>query len=262
MNNIISNYDQILDFARQYGVPLEKSRGVIREFLQSKFISTLYSLPKSEKLSFIGGTGLRLLRGINRFSEDLDFDNLGLDDTEVAALVGEVVRRFQSEGVEVEMVTHVKEYKKYIDLRFSNLLKELKITSNPREKLMIKFDYAKYWKGQKSEAVLFNKYGFIANVITNPIDQLIVQKLAAYLQRKQTQPRDIYDVVWLFSQGAKLDKDFASANDLDNLVKNASDKLKKEGVPESFYTKLAPFLFNSEDVKKLKLFGGVIKKLS
>ncbi|MBU0535308.1 MAG: nucleotidyl transferase AbiEii/AbiGii toxin family protein [Patescibacteria group bacterium] len=261
MNNIVSNYNQILEFSRQYNIPMEKRRGIIREFLQSKFITTLYSLSKSEKMSFIGGTSLRLLRGINRFSEDLDFDNLGLTDGEVSALVEEVVRRFGVEGINVEVHSSVKEYKKYFDLRFPDLLKELEITSNPREKLMIKIDYAEFWKGQKNEVILFNKYGFVANVMTNPINQLIVQKLAAYLQRKQTQPRDIYDVVWLFSQGAKPDLEFAHANNLDNLIGKASEKLKVEGVPESFYHKLEPFLFSPEDTQKMKLFKKIVSSL-
>jgi predicted nucleotidyltransferase component of viral defense system len=261
MNNIITNHKQILEFSRQYGVPVEKKRGIIREYLQSKFISTLYILPKSEKLSFIGGTSLRLLRGINRFSEDLDFDNLGLTDAEIKALIEEVVRRFEIEGIDVELCSNVKEYKKYYDLRFPNLLKGLKITSNPKEKLMIKIDYAKYWNGQKSEVVLFNKYGFIANVITNPINQLIVQKLAAYLQRKQTQPRDIYDVIWLFSQGAKLDLEFAHANNLDGLVEKVSEKFRSEGIPESFYHKLGPFLFAPENAQKMGLFEKTIFSL-
>ncbi len=261
MNNIVSNYNQILEFSRQYNIPVEKKRGIIREFLQSKFITALYALSKSEKLSFIGGTSLRLLRGITRFSEDLDFDNLGLTDGEVSTLVEEVVRRFGIEGINVELRSNVKEYKKYFDLRFPDLLKELGITSNPREKLMVKIDYAKYWKGQKNEVILFNKYGFVANVMTNPTNQLIVQKLAAYLQRKQTQPRDIYDVVWLFSQGAKPDLEFAHANNLDGLIGKVSEKLKVEGVPESFYHKLEPFLFSPEDAQKMKLFKGIISSL-
>ncbi len=261
MNNIISNYNQILDFSRQYNVPAEKKRGVIREFLQSKFVASLYALPKSEKLSFIGGTSLRLLRGINRFSEDMDFDNLGLTDTEISGLVEEAVRRFQVEGIDLELHSNFKEDKKYFDLRFPGLLKELGITSNPREKLMIKIDYAMYWKGQKNEAVLFNKYGFIANVVTNPLNQLIVQKLGAYLNRKQTQPRDIYDVVWLFSQGARLDLDFVRANNLDGLPDKVSKKFEEEGIPDNFYNKLEPFLFTSEDVQKLRLFKDVVSSL-
>jgi len=261
MHNIITNFDQILDFAKQSQVPVERKRGVIREYLQTKFISTLYSLPNSQKMSFVGGTSLRLLRNLNRFSEDSDFDNLGLSNTEIKALITEVVRRFQAEGLTVELAAHLKEEKTYVDLKFPSILEELKITTNPREKLMIKFDYSSFWKAQIPEVVLLNKYGFIENIVVNSLDQVLVQKFAAYVQRNITQPRDIYDIVWLYSQSAKFDTVFAKANNLNDVLQKAVNKHNAEGVPTGFKHKLLPFLFNSEDIRKLELFGSVLKEL-
>ncbi len=261
MNNIISNFNQIVDFAKNQDVPIVKKRAVIREYLQSKFIANLYSQPKSNKLSFIGGTALRLLRDINRFSEDLDFDNLGLSDLEIENLIIEVTRKFKAENIGIEVKSTIREFKNYHEFKFPNLLIDLGITTNPREKLMIKFDYSDTWKAQKTEVVLLNKYGFIENVVTNPLNQVLVQKLSAYLNRKMTQPRDLYDIVWLYSKGARIDQDFASANGLNDLVKKALTKCKKEGVAESFKNKLQPFLFNEEDVSKLKLFESVLSNM-
>ena len=41
---------------------------------------------------FVGGTSLRLLRNLNRFSEDLDFDNWGLSNKQITDLVNEAVK--------------------------------------------------------------------------------------------------------------------------------------------------------------------------
>lgn len=262
MANIVSNFDQILDFAKKMEVPVEKKRGIVREYLQAKFIAILYSLPKANKLSFVGGTSLRLLHNLNRFSEDLDFDNLGLSTMEVGALINEVSRRFKAEGIELELRSQNTENKAYFDIRFLHLLEELKITTNPKEKLMIKFDYSSFWQGQSSKPVLFNKYGFIENIITNNLDQLMVQKLTAYVHRNITQPRDLYDVVWLYAKGARVDLKFAQANNLLNVVQDALVKFTSEGMSNSFKTKLQPFLFNPNDVRKLDLFEDVLKKLS
>ncbi|EKD99978.1 MAG: hypothetical protein ACD_22C00118G0001 [uncultured bacterium] len=261
MHNIATNFNQILDFASQMQVPVVKRRGVIREYLQAKFISTLYALPNSNKLSFVGGTSLRLLRNLNRFSEDLDFDNLGLSSKEVGSLVLEVVRRFQAEGLDIELKAHIKEGKTYYDIRFLNLLSELKISSNTKEKLMIKFDYADFWKGQNVEVVLLNKYGFIENIVVNNLNQALVQKMTAYVRRKITQPRDIYDIVWLYSQGAVVDADFATKNSLGGIIREVRGRFKSEGIPENFKNKLQPFLFNPKDVRKLDLFENVLKQL-
>src|SRR3989344_5874382 len=103
MNNLITNFPQILEFAKSANLPLEKKRAIIREYLQTKILTIIYQQPLAKKLSFVGGTSLRLLRNLNRFSEDLDFDNLGLSNNEVTELVHEVVRRFQSEGLTIEL---------------------------------------------------------------------------------------------------------------------------------------------------------------
>jgi predicted nucleotidyltransferase component of viral defense system len=127
---------------------------------------------------------------------------------------------------------------------------------------MIKFDYADFWQGHTTETVLLNKYGFIENVVVNKLSQVMVQKLTAYTRRNTTQPRDIYDVVWLYSQGATVDTDFASKNGVPDIVHDAQAKYNLEGVPEGFKYKLQPFLFNPEAIRKLDLFENVLKALA
>ena len=261
MNNIITNFDQILKFATDMQVPINKRRGVLREYLQSKFITALYEQSDSKKMSFVGGTSLRLLRGLPRFSEDLDFDVLDLSDKEIRVLIENVTGGFNSENILTETHAKIADGKTYFELRFPSLLKDLKISTNPREKLMIKVDYSRGWQHQTPEVVLFSRYGFIANVVTNPLNQLLTQKLTAYVQRNKTQARDLYDVVWLYAQGARLDREFIKSNKLGSLVKKAQDKFTLEGATRDLENKLAPFLFNESEVQKLQLFNDVLSNL-
>lgn len=262
MNNIASNFNQIIEQAKAVGIPAEKKRGILREYLQIKFLTGLYSRPAAKKLSFIGGTSLRLLRGINRFSEDLDFDNLGLKQKELSELIAGVAREFKRENIEVEVSAKLQEGITYHELRFPKLLFDLKISTNPREKLMIKIDYSNQWKGQKPETVLLSKYGFIEQIVTNPLSQIMVQKLAAYVNRKRTQPRDIYDVVWLFARGIQPDKEFMKVNRMPSLIEKAQEKFNAEGVNLAMEQRLRPFLFNESETAKLRLFPEVLKKLT
>lgn len=258
MNSLVTQFDQVLKYAADYQIPQTSKRAIVREYLQSKIVSWIYNQKSSNQLVFVGGTSLRLLRGIDRFSEDLDFDNLGLSVTEMDVLINEVLRRFEAENIAVELVTTHRGEKNYYDFRFPSMLYELQISTNDKEKLKIKLDYASMWRGQNKETMLFNRYGQIAQVITNPIDQLIVQKLAAYVQRAQTQPRDIYDVVWLYAQGAKIDMEFASVNHLGDILSKAQEKFSSEGVTQMMKDRLRPFLFETGNLGKLKLFGEVI----
>ena len=51
-------------------------KAALVEYLQYEILDSLYKQKNSEKLSFIGGTSIRIVYGSQRFSEDLDFDNL------------------------------------------------------------------------------------------------------------------------------------------------------------------------------------------
>lgn len=261
MNNITTNFNQILEQAKEIGAPWEKRRGILREYLQVKFLVVLYSHPTARKLSFIGGTALRLLHGTERFSEDLDFDNLGLKRPELDTLMTETAQQLMGENIAVEISAKLKEGVTYHELRFPKLLFDLKITTNPREKLMIKIDYSTQWKGQKPEAMLLSKYGFIEQIMTNPLPQVMAQKLAAYVNRKQTQPRDMYDIVWLYSRGVRPDKEFMKANRMSNLVERAREKFSREGATETMTRRLRPFLFDESEVRKIGLLDEVLKKL-
>ncbi len=260
MNNIISNFPQIVQQAQQRGLPLKK-RAILREYLQAKIINHYYANVASSKLSFVGGTSLRLLRGLPRFSEDIDFDNLGITSKKITDLTKQVVQQLRLENIKLDLQVTQKNYKNYLEFKFFDLLKPLGISTDPREKLMIKVDYSDHWLGQTPEVILLNQYGLIEQVVTNPIDQLLVQKLGAYVQRKQTQPRDIFDIVWLFAQGARLDQEFVQANKLGNIVEKAKDKFAREGVSNKMMQKLQPFLLNPTEISKLSIFGEVLKQL-
>lgn len=261
MNNIVSNFSHIIEQAKAAGLPEDKRRGILREFLQVKFLTRLYRQPAAGKLSFIGGTCLRLLHGIDRFSEDLDFDNLGLGRDKLDKLITGTTEEFLRENIEVEVSAKLKEGISYHSLRFPRLLFDLKLTTNPREKLMIKIDYSNRWTGQKPETALLAKYGFIEQIITNPLSQIMVQKLAAYVTRTKTQPRDMFDLVWLYSRGAQPDKEFMKANSLEDVIDRARKKFGAEGASESIVRRLRPFLFDEKEIRKVKLLGEVLEKL-
>jgi len=262
MNNIVANFAQILEFARQLNLPVEKKRGIIREYLQTKFIHDLYRLPQLKKLSFVGGTSLRLLRNLPRFSEDLDFDNLELETQRLEKLFQTVLEGWKRENITTEWIVNKTKSGVYFEIRLPDLLFELKITSNPKEKLRIKLDQAEHWRGQQTEVMLLNRFGFIEHVVTNALNEVLVQKLVAYVRRVETQPRDLFDIVWLFAQGARLEEKFMVVNGVTTVLEDAREKFAQEGNPVSFGRRLQPFLFAVSAVQKLALFGSVLGQLA
>ena len=49
---------------------------ILKEYIELLALEHLSQSPYAPKLVFIGGTNLRLVLGLDRFSEDLDFDSL------------------------------------------------------------------------------------------------------------------------------------------------------------------------------------------
>ena len=137
------------------------------------------------------------------------------------------------------------------------------ISSQNEEKLTIKFDFESFWKGHAHDIVLLDRYGYLAQIVTIPINQMLVQKIYAYTHRKQTLPRDIYDIVWLLSQGAVLDKKFMKENNIhDTLIQRAQDKYAEERKKlAGFRAKLKPFLLYEQYSDKLDMFEAMLYKL-
>ena len=77
----------IEEIKKQYPSDIHKfERGLLREYLQFLILEIIFSSNISTKLSFLGGTCLRIVHGIKRFSEDLDFDNKELSSKEFISL--------------------------------------------------------------------------------------------------------------------------------------------------------------------------------
>ncbi len=261
MNYIVDNFEEIVEFAKNYNLPFIKKRAILREYLQTKILEVIYREKISAELFFIGGTSLRILRGLDRFSEDLDFDlgKMTLEKTD--KLINLALNEFKRENIEVDFYRNKTARKIYYEWRFKNLLFDLKISQNLSEKLTVKIDLEKFWQGQEREVIFINRYGFSFQAVTITKDQLLVQKLFAYLKRKQTQPRDIYDIVWLIGQGAKIDQEFIKKNKINIDLKAQARKkyLKEIKKMSGFQKKLRPFLINEKKNSKISFFDKTLQ---
>lgn len=257
-------WEEILKEAERRGFPPVKKRAILREFLQVKFLTGLYRLAGCQSFSFIGGTSLRLLRGLDRFSEDLDFDNFGLSGTEVEKLFKKTTGEFRHEGYAFELDFRKTKNGGIGRLRFPDLLYQLKISSNPKEKLMMRLDYT-YQKRVETEVLLLSKFGFSERVVTNALPVLLSQKTKALIFRKQRRGRDFYDIYWLLSRGVK--PNFEVLEELEvKTEKEYFARLKeiyqREKKNLSFLKRqLRPFLLHEGNQRYLDLFGDFFKEI-
>lgn len=72
---------------------------LLKEYVQLMILDFLSSTSYIRKLTFIGGTCIRLTKGIDRFSEDLDFDIKTLSQDEFSKMTDDVIRFLQNNGL-------------------------------------------------------------------------------------------------------------------------------------------------------------------
>lgn len=177
-------------------------RYMLKEYLQLLILDRLANSTYAGRLYFIGGTNLRLIQGIDRFSEDLDFDCKDLSEEEFHSMTDGVVRYLQQNGWAVE--TRDRENTKLTAFRrnlyFPQLLFDLGLTGHREERFLIKIEAQDQGLSYIPEVAMVNRMGFFFGIQVPPLDVLCAMKFCATLSRQKG--RDFYDAIFLLSKTA------------------------------------------------------------
>ena len=175
-------------------------RYMLKEYLQLLILDHLTTMPYIGKMTFIGGTNLRLIQGIDRFSEDLDFDCKDLSEEEFMAMTDSVVQYLKQNNIEVE--TRDKPNPRLTAFRrnlyFPQMLFNLGLTGHREERLLLKIEAQDQGVSYQPVVANINKMGFFFGVQVPPVDVLCAMKFAAILARAKG--RDFYDAIFLLSK--------------------------------------------------------------
>ena len=237
-------------------------KNILREYLQYKILEIIFNSKYAQDMIFLGGTVLRIVYNNNRFSEDLDFDNFKITEEQFADLANEVKKGLELQGYEVEIKNVFKgAYRSYI--RMPKVLFDNNMSDMAEEKILIQIDTVPQAFDYKKDIKILNKFDVFTQIFITPIDILLSQKIYAALNRSRAKGRDFFDIVFLFPQ---------TKPNYDYLDKKLGIKNGKE-LKETLLTKTAdldfddlakdiePYLINSEDSKKVKLFRDYITSL-
>ena len=230
-------------------------RGLLREYLQYKILEIIFASKYAVKLSFLGGTALRVVYGNTRFSEDVDFDNFGLREDEFEDLARKVRVGLEAEGLKVEVDTVAKGAYR-CRVRLPEILFVNELSSHQEEKILIQIDSVAHDFAYQPDKKILNKFDVFSEIFVTPTDILLSQKIYAAVNRKRAKGRDFYDIVFLLSF-AKPNYAYLKAK----LSIADSESLRKkllEFVAEFDFKELGrdvgPFLFKAEDTRKVELF--------
>ncbi len=238
------DFKELVDVAMQQPGRTAMRPVVEKEILHYDIFYALDSAGLLKDLVFHGGTSLRLCRGSNRFSEDLDFaGGRDFSSQKMEAIKACIEKHI---GQRYGLVVEVKEPKDmaaspdYDNVRVDKW--QVSVETSPAQRDMprqrIKLEIANIPAHTSELLPLRQNYDFLLGyglVLVNAetLDEILADKVIAFpASVNHIRYRDIWDIAWLQQQGAKLDPELVERKiedyhieDYAELIKTAIEKL-------------------------------------
>jgi len=195
----------------------------LRELLQLLILSIIYSSGYFQNICFLGGTALRIVHALDRFSEDLDFSLANKGSFSFETFLDKLEREIKLRGFDVEIKRSRSERAvKSCFLKFSQVLFDTNLSPLKDQKIMIKLEIDENSpQGFKTELKLVKD---IISFQSNTLDlsSLFAGKTHALIRRRYTKGRDFYDLQYYLARYIE-----PNYNYLNNALKQDSDDCKQ-----------------------------------
>lgn len=177
-----------------------QKRNLTREYLQARILELLQQTGAMIPLAFHGGTALRFLYGIPRYSEDLDFAlERAPDQYDFHVYLHAIQREFEAEGYEVSIKLSDRKAVHSAFVRFPSLLYELGLSPHQTETLAVKLEVDTNPPPGAELATTVIRRHVTLQLQHHDRASLLAGKLHALLQREYVKGRDLYDLLWYLS---------------------------------------------------------------
>jgi predicted nucleotidyltransferase component of viral defense system len=233
---------------------------ITREFLQLLILKILFDRGYFKNLAFVGGTALRFLYRLRRFSEDLDFSLYNKSGYQFDNILKGITYDLEKSGLAVDLKEQLESPVQSAMFRFKDILFNLGLSNYKTEKLAIKFEVdANPSEGWKTATSLITRH-FVFTVTHFDLPSLYALKLHACFYRKYTKGRDFYDLLWYL--GRKEMPNFKLLNNAIEQTEHKKSSINQTNFREFLREKLAGIDFAKarrdvarfiEDKNELKL---------
>jgi predicted nucleotidyltransferase component of viral defense system len=257
------NYEALIEYARANAMPVEKNRGILREYLQTLILKYLYQHVLSQKIFFLGGTYLRFIHHFKRFSEDLDFNGENISRPQFEALLNHIKVELARENLPCQLKYEYRGKLFAGKIIFSKDVLAVYQLADSRGELMIKVEiHQPKWKMITTEAVV-NNFGELFPVLTMSPGYVFCEKMLALSTHRRG--RHIYDSIMMLASGFPMDEYVLQEN---KVVLPAKEYLKSliNPIADVELIKLAnslrPFLFEENDARYVERAKFYLEKLA
>ncbi|MBL7219609.1 MAG: nucleotidyl transferase AbiEii/AbiGii toxin family protein [Phycisphaerae bacterium] len=187
--------DQALAIIQDVSSPSDKLN-LLREYLQAMALRSLHESEAFVSLAFVGGTALRFVYGLPRFSEDIDFSLADSSDYKPEAWMKKLKRDLQLAGFNAAVKWNDRRTVHKAWIKVAGLLKEAGLAAMADQNLSIKLEIdTNPPKGAVSETGIVNRHAMLSLRYYN-LPSLMAGKIHALITRKYAKGRDWYDLLW------------------------------------------------------------------
>jgi predicted nucleotidyltransferase component of viral defense system len=213
--------EQALAIARATEDPQQRLNR-LREYLQAMVLRSLHESEAFRSLAFVGGTALRFLHQLPRFSEDLDFSLVTAADYRGADWMVKVKRDLELAGFETQVTWNDRKVVHTAWIRVASVLHDAGLSALAAEKLTVKLEVdTRPPAGGRCERDVVTKFVTLA-LQHYDLPSLLAGKLHAVLTRKYPKGRDWYDLMWYRSPRPPIEPNLI-------LLQNALDQTQGAG---------------------------------
>lgn len=251
MNPQNNSFLKLVEKAMQEG-RLHMRPVIEKELLHYDILFALDNSGLLDKLTFQGGTALRLCYGAQRFSEDLDFaggyDFQTKNFTPIKTCIEQYLEKRYDLEVTVKEPHEMASEPSNRDIQISKW--QIRVVTHPERrdlpKQMIKIEIGNIPAYTHEPRQLQHNYDFLPDgysdtlVITETLDEILADKLISFVNcQAYVRHRDIWDLHWLKQQGATVQFNLIKKKINDYKVENYSIKIEEmiSSLPEIIFGK-------------------------
>lgn len=181
----------------------------LREYLQAYILRVMQDAGLFRSTAFVGGTALRFLHGVPRFSEDLDFSHTRGAHVRFLPLLKKVADELKAAGYQVAVSCRAEKTVAGAFIRVPGLLHEAGLSPHRGQNLSVKIEIdTNPPDGAAWETAVVNRHFPIA-FLAYDLPSLFAGKLNAVLCRRYSKGRDFFDLGWFLSRWPALSPNMA-----------------------------------------------------
>lgn len=250
-------------------MPDEEKLNRCRELIQLLCLKILDEHKFFDNLAFTGGTALRVVFAVRRFSEDLDFSLVKKENYSFHRLNDTLLKALALAGLKAESKPKSERTVHSAMLKFSGVLKAIGLSPLESHKLSIKLeiDTNPPEGGHIQTRIIQRSYVF--SVAHFDLSSMFATKLHACFYRTYLKGRDYYDFIWYM--GNKVKPNFTLLNNAITQTQGKNPNIDEGNFKEFLLKNIERVNFQEarkdverflEDKSELRLFDAKLIKSS